>query len=83
MGWLKVLKFLKPMMFQFKGQNKYTFGIVAQDLLELFDEETYNIVAKGEDGYYKVDYQQLIPMLIKCIQEQQERIELLEKKLEE
>lgn len=66
-------------------------GISAQDLLDIIPEvvSTHSWVASDEEGNYKyvkndklgVNYAELIPVLIKAIQEQQEQIEELKKKI--
>lgn len=60
-----------------KGKNQ--IGLIAQDVKEIIPE----IVQYNSGGeYYGISYTSLIPILVKAIQEQQIRIELLESKLE-
>ena len=57
-----------------KKPNETKFGISAQDL------GSYNIaVQERTDGYLQTDYQKLIPLLIKVVQEQQKQINELNK----
>lgn len=46
---IELIKKLKPVEFKYKGQDKKTFGFVAQDLLEIFPEDEYTIVGKDKD----------------------------------
>ena len=85
---------LNPVSFSWKGKEKEgkKLGLIAQDLLKVLPE-----VVKGkswvqqEDGQTKeanlerlgVYYSDIIPVLIKAVQEQNETIEELQKKVEE
>lgn len=53
--------------------QKLHFGLIAQELQELYP----NLVEEGQDGYLSVNYIELVPVLIKAIQEQQEEIDAL------
>ncbi|HEU4472707.1 MAG TPA: tail fiber domain-containing protein, partial [Flavisolibacter sp.] len=50
------------------------YGLVAQDLQAVFP----NLVRQDEKGLLSINYTELIPVLIKAIQEQNERIKNLE-----
>ena len=78
-----LLQYLKPCTFNYKNEdpNKRRFGFIAQDLLKLFPEEEFTIVQKQPNGYYAVDYIQLIPLLVNHLKKQDERIAKLEKTL--
>ena len=52
-------------------------GLIAQDVEETLPE----VVATGSDGYKSISYEKIVPVLIEAIKEQNKRIELLEKKL--
>jgi hypothetical protein len=54
--------------------NKDRIGLIAQELLATFPE----VVREGHEGYLQVHYTQLIPILVKAVNEQQERIDKLE-----
>ena len=57
--------------------EKYTrvrIGLIAQELQSEFPE----IVKKGNDGFLKVNYTELIPILVQAINQQQKQIEALE-----
>jgi len=58
--------------------NKKYFGVMAQDLAKILDPEEYSVVRMEEDGFYAVDYIQLVPLLIKHVQELEKRIDDLE-----
>jgi len=60
--------------------NRKNFGVIAQELAEIFDPKEYSIVTMEDDGYYTVNYIQLIPLLIKHVQNLEQRIKLLEEK---
>jgi flagellar biosynthesis chaperone FliJ len=69
------------------------FGFIAQDMEKVFPELSTNKkkildpTQKSPDkvvsGYYTVNYIGLIPVLVKAIQEQQQHIEQLEKRVDE
>jgi hypothetical protein len=52
-------------------------GFIAQDLMKIYPE----IVNKGMDGYLKVDYSKLTPILVEAIKDQQKKIDKLETEL--
>ena len=60
-------------------QNKTNLGVIAQDVQKVVPE----IVKERQDGYLAVQYDQLIPVLIESIKDQQKQIDDLKKKLEE
>ena len=80
----KILK-LNGMSFEWKRnidekvENKTNIGIIAQEVEKVLPE----IVKKRDDGYLAVKYEQLVPVLIEGIKEQQKQIDELKKKLEE
>jgi hypothetical protein len=50
------------------------FGLSAQELQEIYP----NLVLKGQDGYLCINYQELVPILIRSIQELNEKVAALE-----
>ena len=80
----KILK-LNGMSFEWKRdinekvENKTNIGIIAQEVEKVLPE----IVKKRDDGYLAVKYEQLVPVLIEAVKDQQEQIYELKKKLEE
>lgn len=53
------------------------YGVIAQDLLEIFPE----LVVPDEDGNYGVKYTRLIPIMVEAIKEQQNMIDSLQQKI--
>ena len=52
-------------------------GVIAQDVIKVFPE----LVNQRPDGYYAVDYDKMIGLLIEVVKVQEERIKNLENKL--
>ena len=50
--------------------KKLHFGVSAQELQEIYP----NLVEEGQDGYLSVNYTELVPVLIQCIQELKQEI---------
>lgn len=73
---LRVMNYYDPDSELFK---KPKYGFVAQELREIFPDLVYT----GEDGLLAIDYVGLIPIIIQTIQEQQKRIDFLEKSIQE
>jgi hypothetical protein len=83
---LKKLSKLKPAKYKFsdptKGEtDRLSMGIMAQDIEKVYPHEKYSVLHKDIQGYYSVDYIQLIAPIIKSIQELSEKIEKIEEKL--
>lgn len=76
----EVFEKLKPASFRWKNNKKKSFGFIAQDLLEIFPEEEYDVVIRKPDGYLAVNYYQIIPFLVSKIRELEGRISELEEK---
>lgn len=55
------------------GSNKQHYGISAQELKELYPD----MVDEGQEGYLAVNYIELIPILIRSVQELQQEINTL------
>ena len=78
---IEKLKKLKGISFEWNDiksrpkdfHNKRELGVIAQDVLPVFPE----IIRKRTDGYYAIKYEQLIPVLVEAIKEQQTQIEYL------
>lgn len=56
-----------------KSEKKLHFGLVAQELKEIFP----NLVEEGQDGYLSVNYVELVPVLIQSIKELNQKVEEL------
>ena len=65
---------LRGVQFEYKDQTKYAkgpkIGVIAQELRTVYPE----MVEKGADGFFKVDYSQLTAVLIQAVKEQQQQI---------
>ena len=76
---LEKIKKLNPAEFKYKkgyGEtSRITLGIMAQDIDKIYPYEDYSILTLDENGYYMVEYTQLIAPLIKAIQELSEEID--------
>ncbi len=59
--------------------DKQQIGFIAQDLLEVAPQ----IVSQGNDGTYSVDYGKLTPLLVEAIKEVGQRVETLEKEVDQ
>ena len=86
---LDFIKKLKPAIFQYKPEHlrqdhhKVHFGFMAQDIAKLLDDDTkYAILKKDNDNFYVVDHGELIAPLVKAVQELSNRVEELEKRIE-
>lgn len=79
------VKSLNPVSFQWKrdlemnGANNMQYGFIAQEVQQVFPD----LVSDIEDGTLAVNYVALIPILTATIQELTDRIEMLEKRLNE
>ena len=60
-------------------QNKINLGVIAQEVQKVLPE----VVKERDDGYLAVKYEQLVPVLIEGMKEQQTQIDELKQKLEE
>jgi hypothetical protein len=77
---------LRPVNFKYKSDAddyRNRIGIIAQSIVGQVDEalDETKITADDETQYYNVRYQDLIPVLVKGIQEQQTQIQELEAKI--
>jgi hypothetical protein len=68
---------LEPVAFRWKDQPEEgeRLGLIAQDVIDIVP--TVVTVPDSDDGYYGIRYSELVPVLIKAIQEQQDVIEAL------
>ena len=69
-----------PVTFQYKQDGRWSAGFVAQEVEELQDKLQiyYPLVGTDEKtGYYKIKYINYIPLLVACIQNLQEQINVL------
>lgn len=73
------LESLNPVSFVWKSNNQPDFGLIAQEVEESYPE----LVRENMIGYKAVKYTSFIPLLIKCVQDQQKQIDALTKKIAE
>jgi len=79
---LKIINKLKPAQYKYTDSSKgstdrFTLGIMAQDINETYPVEKYSILNKDSNNYFMVDYVQLIAPMIKAIQELTDEVEKL------
>ena len=75
----ELAKRLRPVQFRYKGSKDIEYGFIAQEVQKIIP----SAVNKGMDSkYLMLNYQELIAPLCALVQEQDERITQLEKKLE-
>lgn len=67
---------LRPVSFKWKDTGMPDLGVIAQELKEVVPE-----LVQGEEPNMKVNYAGLVAVLIKSVQQQQERIKILEEHL--
>ena len=68
------LLYFEEFIYETKKEN---IGLIAQDVEKAFPQ----LIDKNKDGYLGVRYTELIPVLVKAIQEQQTQIEQLKQQL--
>ena len=79
-GLSEILK-LNPITYYWKDNVKFKFGhqkevgLLAQEVSTIIPE----IVHSNNNGYLSLDYEKIVPVLIKAIQELNKKIELLQK----
>ena len=76
-GLVEILK-LKPSRFKMGGKEK--IGLIAQDVYEVIPEVTEDV--GKEDVMASIRYQDLIPVLIKAVHDQQDQINKLSERVE-
>ena len=80
---LQAIDSMRGVRFEYKDQKKYAkgpkIGVIAQELLKVYPE----MVTKGSDGFFKVDYTQLTGVLIQAVKEQQLKMKHQQLEIEE
>lgn len=79
---IKFITSLNPIEYTFKKSKIYHKGLSAQDVEEKSENQKTKIYSKDKDGYYTINYVELIPDLINCIKYQQEEIEKLKERID-
>lgn len=80
---IELIRKLKPCKFKFKNENsnKFHFGLIAQDVAEVLNRDEFSIVGE-RNNFLTIDYLQLISVLIKAVQQSDEKISKLESQLQ-
>lgn len=66
---------LRPVSYAWKkGDGRRHYGLIAQEVEQLSE----SLILENEEGYKGVAYMELVPLLIRALQEQEERIRRLE-----
>jgi hypothetical protein len=78
---LEAVKSLNPVSYvrNDRDTGATELGFIAQEV----DEVVSEVVSVKDDGYYGIDYERLIPVLTKAIQDQQEIIDNLKSRIEQ
>ena len=80
---LQAIDSMRGVRFEYKEQKKYAkgpkIGVIAQELLKVYPE----MVTKGTDGFFKVDYTQLTGVLIQAVKEQQQKMKQQQLEIDE
>jgi hypothetical protein len=74
---IELTKQLQGVRFNWINNNKPSLGLIAQEVEKVLPE----LVELGDDDLKRVNYSNMIGLLIEAIKEQQVRIEELERKL--
>ena len=81
---LDFIRKLKPCTWKFKppySDGRTHVGFIAQDINEIADYEKYSFVGRSK-GFYNLNYNELLAPVVKAIQESDETIQILNKKIE-
>jgi hypothetical protein len=65
----RILK-LRPVSFKWKSNGESADGLIAQEVLKVFPRAVH----RAPDGYLNISYQQLVPYLIRAMQDEQREI---------
>lgn len=76
---IEKVKKINGYTFNKKGETPRLVGLIAQEVEEVLPEA----VSENQDGIKSLAYGNMVALLVECIKKQDERIETLEKKLEE
>ena len=82
---LNLIKKFRPCTFKYKAgveeDKRVHFGLIAQDINNIIPPKHFAVV-KEREGHFTVDYWQMVPMLIKAVQELDEKTNELEKRIQ-
>jgi hypothetical protein len=75
---LKNIVLLNPKEYVFKGKSKKRYGLISQEVKEIFPAL---ITEVAESGFQQINYLELIPHLVNCIKELNVKIDELKSQL--
>ena len=79
---IKILKYIKPKTFNFKGKEQSELGFIADDWLKAdLPKEWQNLVWMGKDDYMRMDYAKTTPIIWSALQTALNKIDKLEKEI--
>ena len=83
---LKKIGRLKPAEYSYTDPSKgdterLSMGVMAQDVNEIWPHEQYSILNKSPEGYFHIEYYQLIAPMIKAIQELSNKVDELQEQI--
>ena len=74
---LAKLEDIQPVTFNWLNSSKTSYGFIAQNIQQIYPE----IVSASSNGELSLEYNAFFPILAKCIQEQQQKIQSLEARI--
>lgn len=74
---LDKISVINPVQFSWKHNNKNDYGVIAQEIEKLYPE----FVTENMEGYKVVNYNSLIALLIKSVQELKTELDLLKNRI--
>ena len=75
---LDLILSLRPRRFKYKKHtNEWWWGLIAQEVAEVIDQEEYEIIHNEDPDRLGINYEQLIAPLIKAVQELKEELDEL------
>lgn len=80
---LKTVMELQPTQYKYNGSNRLSLGFIAQDVKKLMPEVVEQTSMGPNKDYLAIKYTEMIPVLTKAIQEQQQIINNQQKQIEE
>jgi hypothetical protein len=85
---LELIKKLKPIKFRYDSEKfhdtvdkRIHFGFSAQDLAAILSPEKYAAISRDPQGFFMIDYIELISPLVKGLQETLEEIDKLKEEI--
>lgn len=75
----KILKILKPAVYQYKNTDKKSFGFIAQDVEKIFPMKKYDMVQVDGRGFLMINYYQFIPILFFLLKKIKKKLKKIKK----